>query len=139
LDHLRDSANGERESGGFLLGELSDHVRCVKAFIPYEKVDPGALTGYIVFDGSKMDAVWNQCRESGYRVLADVHTHPRGYRQSPIDQSNPMVPEIGHIAIIVPNYADRTYLPGQIGIYQYLGSRRWIDHSRNGNRVFQLE
>jgi hypothetical protein len=51
-------------------------------------------------------------------VVADVHTHPGGYGQSGVDQANPMIPETGHLALIVPNFADRAYGPGQIGVYE---------------------
>jgi hypothetical protein len=32
------------------------------------------------------------------------------------DRNNPIVPEIGHVALIVPTYARGTYFPGDIGI-----------------------
>src|SRR5207249_5131589 len=39
--------------------------------------------------------------------LADAHTHPGAdVGQSPIDQRHPMVPIVGHTAMIVPNFAN---------------------------------
>jgi hypothetical protein len=74
----------------------------------------------------------------GLRVVADVHTHPAGYGQSGVDQDNPMIPEVGHLALIVPNYADREYLPGQIGIYEFRGRAGWRNHSGLGSRFFAV-
>ncbi len=63
-------------------------------------------------------------------IVADVHVHPGGFGQSGSDQANPIVAEVGHIAIILPHFAQRTTSPGGIGIYRYLGSRKWRDQSR---------
>lgn len=38
--------------------------------------------------------------------------------------------EIGHMAFILPNFAARTTMPGEIGVYEYLGARQWRDRSR---------
>jgi len=76
-----------------------------------------------------LGALWAHCRKTGRKVVADVHVHPGGYQQSPSDQANPIVAEVGHIAIILPHYAAQANHPGGIGIYEYLGSRRWHDRS----------
>lgn len=135
---LRERGRGHRESGGFLLGRRVDGARTVEAFLPYDDVDPNSLTGAILFDGSRMDTVWERCRRDGLEVIADIHTHPGGAGQSQTDRDNPMIPEVGHVALIVPNFADRPYFPGDIGIYEYQGRRRWIDHSRDGGRYFAV-
>jgi len=120
---LRERGRGDRESGGFLLGRRIDGVRVIEFFLPYDDVDPSALRGIILFDGSK---------------IADVHTHPGGFGQSQTDRDNPMIPEIGHVALIVPNFADGAYLPGDIGIYEYRGRRQWVDRSGDGGRYFAV-
>lgn len=138
LGLLRERGRGRRESGGFLLGRRTRTSRVIESFLPYDDVDPNALRGIIVFDGSKMDAVWDICRRDGLEVVADVHTHPRGFGQSQTDRDNPMIPEVGHMALIVPNFADGAYLPGEIGIYEYRGRRQWIDRSADGARCFAV-
>jgi proteasome lid subunit RPN8/RPN11 len=135
---LRERGHGRRESGGFFLGRRTDAGRHIEAFLPYDDIDPNALRGIILFDGSRMDSVWERCRLLGLDVVADVHTHPGGYAQSGIDQANPMIPEIGHIALIVPNFADRLYLPGELGVFEYRGRNGWIDHSKTGQRFFAV-
>lgn len=106
--------------------------------MPYDDVDPNALQGIIVFDGALMDAVWTRCEVSGLRVVADVHTHPGSYEQSLIDQMNPMIPQRGHLALIIPNFANRCYRPGEFGIYEYCGTKNWKNHSREGSRIFRM-
>lgn len=135
---LRERGRGMQESGGFLLGRRTERGRTIESFVPYDDVDPCALQGIIMFDGAKMDVIWERCRRAGLEVVADVHTHPSGYGQSQTDRDNPMIPEIGHIAIIVPNFADGDYLPGQVGIYEYGGGRKWIDRSAEGARYFAV-
>lgn len=85
-----------------------------------------------------MDLVWRRCAELGLSVVADVHTHPGGYGQSDIDQAHPMIPQSGHLALIIPNFADRDYEPGGIGQYEFLRPTAWRDHSRSGPAFFKL-
>jgi proteasome lid subunit RPN8/RPN11 len=92
-----------------------------------------------MFDGANMDIVWGRCRKQNMEVVADVHTHPGGFGQSSIDRANPMIPEKAHIALIVPNFADRYYGPGEIGMYEFRGKRDgWADHSRAGRKFFKV-
>ena len=138
MKELRERGRGERESGGFLLGRRTARSRTIEQFIAYDDIDPSSLRGAILFDGSKMDEVWRVCREKRLQVVADVHTHPFGFGQSGVDRANPMIPEKGHIALIVPNFADRYYGPGDIGIYEFRGIGQWTDHSRKGPRFFSV-
>lgn len=138
LRELRDRGRGQRESGAFLLGRRQRDTRVIEAFIPYDTIDPKALRGHIVFDGSRMDLVWAECKRRGLQVVADVHTHPGGFGQSDIDRANPMIPERGHIALIIPNFADRLYLPGEIGVYEFRGRDGWLNRSADGGRFFAV-
>lgn len=129
------------ESGAFLLGSVDPTgARRIEHYLPYDDIDPRALRGAIVFDGSRMDEVWGVCRARGLQVVADIHTHPgRSYAQSGTDRANPMMPERGHLALILPNFADRVYAPGEFGIFEYRGRDGWIDHSRDGRRFMRIE
>jgi proteasome lid subunit RPN8/RPN11 len=138
LHELRDRGRGTREAGAFLLGRHEGEHRIVEDFITYDEIDPNCLQGGIMFDGSRMDRVWELCRAKKLQVVADVHTHPGGYGQSGTDRANPMMPERGHIALIIPNFADRIYVPGEIGIYEFLGGERWKNHSAQGPAFFGL-
>ena len=138
LHELRVRGEGRRESGGFLLGVRQGEQRTIRMFVPYDEIDPASLRGMILFDGSKIDQLWNICKKTGLQVVADVHTHPAGYGQSSVDQANPMLPERGHIALIVPNYAGGNYGPGRIGIYQYFGRDGWVNQTAKGSTFFSL-
>jgi hypothetical protein len=121
---------GRRESGAFLLGRKASR-RKIEEFVYYDDIDPHALdTGMVVIDGRKLGALWAHCRATDREVVCDVHVHPGSYRQSPSDRANPVIAEIGHIAIILPDYACGVTRPGGIGLYRYLGSRKWKDLSR---------
>ncbi|MGW1419842.1 Mov34/MPN/PAD-1 family protein [Bradyrhizobium manausense] len=140
LRELRVRGQGRRESGGFLLGRVEGETKIITSFLPYDAVDPHCLQGIIIFDGSRMDDVWRICEQQGCSVVADVHTHPgASYRQSDVDQSHPMIPERGHLALIVPNYANRDYMPGEFGIHEYRGRRDgWSDLSSLGRKLFRV-
>jgi hypothetical protein len=131
--------HGRRESGAFLLGGKRKGTRRIVEFLFYDDIDPRCLrNGIVEIDGRKLGDVWRRCREIGLEVVADVHVHPGGYGQSGSDQANPIMPETGHLALIIPHFAARHTSPGEIGIYEYCGNRKWIDHSRQGRRFFHV-
>lgn len=129
-----------RESGAFLLGKEENGAKRILDFIYYDDLDPEALsTGIVHFNGARFTALWAICRERGYGVVADVHVHPYGYEQSMSDRANPSMPRAGHIAIILPNFAAGTPEPGHIGLYKYLGNKRWQTQTRHGEQFFKLD
>ncbi len=139
VDELKRRAASRRESGAFLLGSISSRVRIIKQFIYYDDIDQNCYAnGIIEFDGSKFGAIWKKCRDAHMTVVADVHVHPGHYGQSTTDRHNPMIPEVGHWALIIPDYASRHRMPGRIGVYEYLGSCQWRDHSARGARTLHI-
>lgn len=130
LKELKRRGRGWRESGAFLLGYHDGERRVVKRFVYYDDLDPHCLdTGIVVFDGTGYPPLWQLCRETGLRVLADVHTHPGPATQSPTDRANPMLARPGHVALIVPNLAQRKVGSSELGVYEYEGNHNWRDYS----------
>ena len=129
VTELRRRAGGQRESGGFLLGSKGK-ARRIEEFVFYDDIDPNALsTGIVEIDGRQLGDLWGLCRKTERTVVADVHVHPGGFGQSASDRANPIMAEVGHIAIILPHFATQASAPGGIGVYEYLGSRQWRDRS----------
>ena len=115
-----------RESGAFLLGVASGGIRRVKGWIPYDELDGEALTeGYVRLGTQAFTELWKRCAELQVEVVADVHTHPENPRQSKSDRTNPMIAQPGHLALIVPNYAQGLVTPRTISVNVYQGSKRW--------------
>lgn len=128
---LRRKGKGRRESGAFLVGRESTHGARVTAYLCYDELDAGAYQGgAIAFHAVGYAALWQYCKEKKLLVVADVHTHPGAdVRQSPIDQRHPMVPVVGHTAMIVPNFANTAWWSlDTIGVYEYLGNFKWRTH-----------
>lgn len=122
------------ESGAFLLGRETRSTRTIHEFLFYDDIDPDCFRrGIVEFNGRLLGRVWGYCRNSGLSVVADVHVHPYGYGQSPSDMQNPIVANAGHIALILPYFAKGPCLPGSIGIYEYLGNRKWKTHTRDAS------
>jgi proteasome lid subunit RPN8/RPN11 len=126
IAQLKQRGRGDRESGAFLLGPAGSDM--VTRFICYDDLDPYALQGGVInFNGNGFVPLWKTCSEELLKVQADVHTHPGEWTgQSGVDQANPMILQAGHIALIVPAYAqlEQQLLEG-VGAYEYLGSKRW--------------
>jgi len=127
LEELRARGEGRRESGAFLLGPTADgRPRQVAAVIYYDDLDPTSLTGDISFSGSAYGRLWDECGQRELEVVGDVHTHPGAWvTQSPTDRAHPMLAQAGHIGLIVPNYAQTSARPRDVGVHQYLGDGRW--------------
>src|SRR3546814_81272 len=130
-----------QESGAYLLGEtLSDGSHLIREFVFYDDIDPHALaTGEVTIRQTALPRLWAHCRERGMGVVADVHVHPGSCRQSASDQANPVMPRAGHLAIILPHFAKGDNEPGGIGLYEFRGAGKWIDHSDAGSRFLKLE
>jgi proteasome lid subunit RPN8/RPN11 len=141
IGELAARGHGDRESGAFLLGQVgSGRVRRVFDVIYYDDLDERCLTGGISFDGSAYGRLWDQCGERGLPVIADVHTHPGpGVAQSSTDRAHPMIAQAGHIALIVPDFAQHTVSPSQVGVHEYLGDGEWDSHlGRAAARRFHI-
>jgi proteasome lid subunit RPN8/RPN11 len=126
---LAQRGGGNRESGAFLLGRISEKPSGgrpwpVAHVAYYDDLDAECLTGGITFRG--FEGLWRVCRELKMTVVADVHTHPSDWvEQSRTDSDNPMISTIGHLAVIVPNYAQYTPHPDEFGVHVHLGGRKW--------------
>lgn len=126
IRELRMRSRGRIESGAFLLGQVANGRRRVESIAYYDDLDPNALQGgIVVFDGCGYGPLWSLCRESGRVVVADVHTHPAGARQSCLDRQNPMIATMGHVAIIVPQFALGNPRKAELGVYEYKGAHHW--------------
>lgn len=130
LSELRRRGAGESESGAFLLGDLAGSRRRISRVVYYDDLDPHSLdTGIVVFDGCGYGPLWAICRESRLTVVADVHTHGGVARQSTSDRCNPMIATAGHVAIIVPSFAQGEIHLSELGVYEYKGAHHWQDRS----------
>lgn len=127
---LKRRGRGARESGAFLLAKATSNR--VSRFVPYDDLDPRALeSGIITFHAPGFVELWNLCREEGVRVVADIHTHPSSWvKQSESDRTHPMVAQKGHVALILPSYANRVGSGlNRVGIFEYEGDHNWTHHT----------
>src|SRR4051812_19069678 len=108
IAELARRGEGRRESGAFLLGDRNGEPRTITRVVYLDDLDPNCLTGAIEFDGLAYSKLWDICDAEGRRVVGDVHTHPGpSVRQSGTDATNPMIAQAGHVAVIVPHFAQR--------------------------------
>jgi hypothetical protein len=135
---LRKRGRGRtRESGAFLLGYRNGSVARIVDFILYDDLDPHSLdTGIVRFDGRHFGRLWTLCTERKLTVVADVHVHPDSEAQSDSDQAHPMISRAGHVALILPRFAGRPVFRRHIGIYCYLGAKRWFSVPPTDRRSF---
>ncbi|RKS78642.1 hypothetical protein BZB76_0059 [Actinomadura pelletieri DSM 43383] len=129
LQELARRGEGVRESGAFLLTPIDTAAgspRPVTDTAYYDDLDPDCLTGGISFGAIGYSALNRYCRRQGVQVAADIHTHPGPLvRQSRIDRDNPMIALPGHVAIIVPHFAQGRILPTDLGVHVFGGAEGW--------------
>lgn len=127
MQDLAASGRSLKEAGAFLLGTTVGATRKVKSYLMYDVIAPTSSSehDYVVLTGEEMAAAWDHCYRVGLEVVADVHTHPMGPRQSVSDRAHPMVSVAGHVALIVPWFAMREPMPADLGVHVFHGSSRW--------------
>jgi len=131
LTELATRGGGHRESGAFFLGPRRGRRSRVTKIVYFDDLEPESLNGAVHLTTTAYTALWALCREFDLEVFADVHTHPSGHiRQSHIDEDNPLVARRGHIAIIIPHYAQQHSGLADVGIYEYRGDDGWAQHTR---------
>ena len=125
IDKLKFRGQGIRESGAVLLG--AKNSRKISDFICLDELDPNCYQhGAIKFSSQGYSKLWEYCKNSGLVVKADVHTHPSFWiGLSEIDINNPFVSLKGHIAIVIPYYAQGAIRKEQVGIFLYKGGYVW--------------
>lgn len=140
IQHLRKQGAGVRESGAFLLGQKGGTTRTVTRFLPYEQLQADALhDDYVALTASSFAKLWDVCRKQGLSVVGDVHTHRLGVQQSRSDRANPMVALGGHIAFIVPQFAQNAVQLRDLGMYVYRGNHQWTAYiGSDVERLVQL-
>jgi len=137
LGELQRRGQKHRESGAFLLGTptRAGQTARIKHFGFYDDLDPESLNhGGVNFHAVGYSRLWQLCEQIGMEVVADVHTHPGGtVAQSWIDAQHAMLPNVGHIALILPNfgYTSAWSMKGA-GIYEYLGDHHWRTCNADG-------
>lgn len=120
---------GYRESGAFLLGKITAAGRVAESFVPYEALDPEAQNhDYVLIQSETFAALWEECARQKREVVADVHTHPMGPRQSISDREHPMISMSGHVALIVPEFAVNNVEPADVSVNVYRGQGAWTTY-----------
>lgn len=140
IEHLRTQGAGIRESGAFLLGNKTGSTRVVTRYLPCERLQADALhDDYVSLTAASFAKLWELCRAEKLSVVADVHTHRLGAGQSRSDRANPMVALAGHIAFIVPRFAQGRVQLQDLGMYVYQGNHKWMTYSGSDvNRLVHL-
>lgn len=115
-----------RESGAFLLGQVTQDAKIVSEWVSYEDLDPASRKHAIIrLDTCAFPRLWQVCADREVQVLADIHTHPGRPIQSRSDRAYPMLALTGHIALIAPRFARGTVKPSDVSFNVYAGGGRW--------------
>ncbi len=102
-----------------------------------DDLDPHCLdTGIVRFDGRYYGALWAHAERTRRSVVADVHVHPGEAFQSDSDRKHPMIAQPGHIAFIVPRYAQPPIAHWQLRAFVFEEDGRWQSIAPGDTRAF---
>jgi proteasome lid subunit RPN8/RPN11 len=91
VSELAEAGGGFKEAGAFLLGQREPRRRVVDYEL-YSTIAPRSQeVDYVFLLGTDLARMWEECAHRGVGVVADVHTHPGGPRQSFSDRAHPIV------------------------------------------------
>jgi proteasome lid subunit RPN8/RPN11 len=131
MEDLRVRGRGERESGAFLLAPVDADLRLVTSWLPYDELAPESLAfAYVRLEPDAFTRLWAFCADKRVKVVADIHTHPKGPGQSASDRNHPMVAFAGHVALIAPWFAQRSPTPYDVSLNVYQGGGKWLNYYR---------
>lgn len=92
----------------------------------FDDLEPGSLTGAVHLTHVAYARLGQICAATELVVLGDVHTHPgSSVAQSHTDRANPLLATPGHLALIVPYFAQGSPRPADVASYRYLGDDGW--------------
>lgn len=130
LNQLSRRGKHQHESGCFVLGRINGNRNLATSCVYYDELDPNAYsTGVCILHANAFSRLWQICRDQKTAVLADIHTHPKGAYQSESDRTNPMIAKTGHLAIIVPRFAEGSIWRHELGLFRYKGDHEWTNLS----------
>lgn len=131
MSDLSARGGGRRESGAFLLASAEAGDEVVRSWLPYDELAPESLNyAYVRLESDAFGRLFDWCSNKGVKVIADIHTHPWGPNQSPSDRAHPMISLAGHVALIVPWFAQRNPHPKDVSFNVYEGSGKWSSYYR---------
>jgi proteasome lid subunit RPN8/RPN11 len=129
MDDLRVRGQGRRESGAFLLADADATQPVITSWLPYDELAPESLAyAYVRLEPEAFTRLWAYCADKRVKVVADIHTHPKGPGQSPSDKKHPMVAFAGHVALIAPWFAQRSLTPRDVSLNVYQGGGKWLNY-----------
>ncbi len=140
MAELRRRGRGRHESGCFVLGTDDGHRRKATRCLYYDELDPRSYeSGVCILDGNAFPRLWETCRTARLTVVADIHTHAGTAFQSEADRRNPMIARPGHLALIVPWFAEGPIWRHRLGLFRYDGEHQWTDLSGwRARRYFKI-
>lgn len=131
MEDLRVRGRGERESGAFLLAAADADSPLVTSWLPYDELAPESMAvAYVRLEPDAFTRLWAFCAEKKVKVVADIHTHPKGPGQSFSDKKHPMLAFPGHVALIAPWFAQRSPKPHDVSLNVYQGGGKWLNYYR---------
>jgi hypothetical protein len=67
--------------------------------------------------------------EHGYTLIAQIHSHPTDAYHSETDDEYPIVTTLGGISIVVPDFAQRSFMLEECAVYRLMPADGWVELS----------
>lgn len=135
LETLREFGSEELEGLVLWLGHIdSDQAHVIKPFVPQqESVSSEDGLGYFV-SGQTLFELNKGLAETGLRLIAQVHSHPKRAYHSEADDRFAIVTAEGGLSLVVPNFGHASPDPSSWAVYRLVNGA-WIELNESVRRT----
>lgn len=84
-----------------------------------------------VVDGTELHRINVELFDSGMRLFAQIHSHPKEAYHSDTDDAFPIVTVLGGVSVVVPNFAKGNINIAEWAVYRYCSETGWTLINRN--------
>ena len=119
IDVLMDCGRGRNECIVYVTAQL-DSPRAADAFIhPHHASTPVSTT----VDAAELNRVWDELRETGRRIVMQIHSHPGSAFHSSTDDNFPIIHSVGFLSLVLPSFGNRGLDGAYLAVYE--GGGKW--------------
>ena len=119
MDTLMDCGSGRNECIVYATARL-ESPRVADAFIhPHHASTPVSTT----VESAELNHVWDELRETGRKIVMQIHSHPAAAFHSSTDDNFPIIHSVGFLSLVLPSFGGRGLEGAHLAVYE--GGASW--------------
>jgi hypothetical protein len=132
--HAHLAAMGDYECEGFALwvgthDQAAFHV--VEAIIPAQRALKSVGGVCITIDSDELFRLNQYLYERGFKIIAQIHSHPADAYHSETDDTYPVATTVGALSLVVPDFARQDFQLSRCAVFRLIPGSGWCELQRN--------